>query len=125
MIRQWALPLAVLPLAWSTVAYASAESLTGRDVALALIGIVLGLIGAYVKGMERGLERRLDQLGKDIEKQATKIGSIGETMFRDYQPKSEMSAAMAPLHESIGRVEGAVTSLHKRMDRHLTGRADG
>ena len=118
MIRQWALPLAVLPLAWSTVAYASAESLTGRDVALALIGM-------YVKGMERGLERRLDQLGKDIEKQATKIGSIGETMFRDYQPKSEMSAAMAPLHESIGRVEGAVSSLHKRMDRHLTVRADG
>jgi len=119
----------------SMQAYASermAEGLGWREIALICIGLLTTVVGAYMKGLEKSNEQqfsnmRSSQAATDVRvaEQQSRHSELERMVLKEFHTKPELMSiitnALAPIQQSIGRIEGAVESLHKRVDR-LQGR---
>lgn len=126
-----AVVLGLIVLAVATQAAAAngaAPSLNGRDIIVVCLGLLTTVIGAYMKGLEKGIDRRFSDLNDHRIRLETKVESneqnaqaFKHTVLREFQTKPEMaailSAALDPLQRSLGRLEQTVDALHRRVDK--------
>lgn len=76
--------------------------------------VLFGLVGAYVKGMERAMDKRLASLEFDFRQQGAQISLIRETMVRDHPTREETA-------EHRERVEEDIRYIRTRIDEMARG----
>lgn len=83
--------------------------LTWRDLALAALGLVLALIGAFAKGQQG----RIDRIETAVAELSTKIltDHPNELRIKEY-----IAAANATVDLRLCSVENAVRAVHRRLD---------
>lgn len=115
MIRAWCWPCIMAGaglLLVSAPSFAQSESagLGWRDVALAAVGLVMVLAGAFM----RSLDVRVAAVTAEARQ-------TRETLLRDYHPKDEIretvASALAPTQQAVSRIEIQITALHRRLDQ--------
>jgi len=108
------------------------EGLGWREIALICIGLLTTVVGAYMKGLEKSNEQQFSnmrsaQIATDVKvaEQQSRHGDLERMVLREFHTKPELMSiithALAPMQQSIGRIEGSIEAIHKRVDRLQAG----